>query len=515
MAEMTQKILVVGAGCSGLAALKECLAEGIDDIVCFEMLDSLGGLWRYEEVQPNKQVHSSVYRNTVIDTSKEMMAYSDFPIPSHWPTYLHNKAIVKYFDMYAQQFDLMRHIQFNTTVMGMYPLGSAMNDSQDAGLLHTGKWEVQYSQDGKTLTRVFDKIIVASGHHWKPKMPHFDGMDEFTGTMMHSHYYRRCLVVGLGNSAVDVAVELSYHSKQVHVSSRSSAWLISRYGLNGKPTDQTLSRFYTMLPMLIRNALLRFVVWVQLGNLARFGLWPKHSPFSAHPTINGELPGRIGTGAVVMKNNVKRFFKLESDKTTQMVEFEDGTSVPIDTVVFCTGYEIGYPFLDAKSIVGLHDPGSNVVELYKFVWPVYHDNIAFIGLFQPLGAIIPGSELQSRWVARLWTGKCRGLPGRVQRLEDIQKKQHRMKQRYVASPRHTIQVDAGPYFDEIAEQFGAAPNLWKLFFTDHYLWRQLMFGCWNAHHYRLTGPGAWAGARQAILAANSDPDFSQWDGLPN
>ncbi|EGF83756.1 hypothetical protein BATDEDRAFT_1833, partial [Batrachochytrium dendrobatidis JAM81] len=497
-----QRVLVIGAGSSGLVALKECLAEGFSNVVCYEALANLGGLWQYEPVQPNQKVHSSVYKNTVIDTSKQMMAFSDFPIPHHWPIYLHNKSVVKYYHMYAEKFDLINHIEFNTQVTAIDPLKSTTNDLQ-ASKPYNGQWRVEYMQDGNQLTAVFDKVIIASGHHWKPKMPEFPGMNEFKGEMMHSHYYReanpfkdrQCLVVGLGNSAVDVAVELSYHAKQAYVSSRRSAWLMSRFSLNGRPLDQTVSRFYTMLPIFIRNILVRFTTWVQLGDIAQFGLFPKHEPFSAHPTISSELPGRISTGTIVMKPNVKRFYRL-ADR--QMVEFEDKSSVPVDTVIFCTGYEIGYPFLDAEKIVGLNNPGSNVVDLYKLVWPVHYDSIAFVGLFQPLGAIMPGSELQSRWIARTWSGQCSNLPNANIRLEDIYKKRAQVRQRYVTSPRHTIQVDAGTYFDEIAGQFGAAPNLWLLFFSDIFFWWKIVFGCWNAHQYRLSGPGAWTGAKQAI-----------------
>ena len=68
------KVAIIGAGASGLAAIKECLAVGLT-VTCFEQSNDIGGLWRYEEPKAGKEVHSSVYRNTIINTSKPMVNY--------------------------------------------------------------------------------------------------------------------------------------------------------------------------------------------------------------------------------------------------------------------------------------------------------------------------------------------------------------------------------------------------------------------------------------------------------
>lgn len=71
--------------------------------------------------------------------------------------------------------------------------------------------------------------------------------------------------------------------------------------------------------------------------------------------------------------------------------------------------------------------------------------------------------------------------------------------RYVKSQRHTIQVDYVPYMDELACQLGVKPNLLSLFLTDPRLAMEVAFGPCTPYQYRLRGPGAWAGAREAIL----------------
>lgn len=75
--------------------------------------------------------------------------------------------------------------------------------------------------------------------------------------------------------------------------------------------------------------------------------------------------------------------------------------------------------------------------------------------------------------------------------------------RFACSERNPLQVDYIPYLDSLAELVGARPNLLWLFLTDTKLALQVFTGPSTSYQYRLTGPGHWAGARQAIL--------SQWE----
>ena len=108
-----KKVAVIGAGASGLTAIKCCLDEGLNPD-CFERTDYIGGLWHYTPDVENGQ--SCVMKSTVINTSKEMMCYSDFPIPKEYAVYMHNKCVHEYLNLYADQFNLKRHIRFNTEV---------------------------------------------------------------------------------------------------------------------------------------------------------------------------------------------------------------------------------------------------------------------------------------------------------------------------------------------------------------------------------------------------------------
>ena len=110
-----KRIGIIGAGASGLPAIKSILEEDMIP-VCFERTDDIGGLWRYTpEVRDDGQ--ASVMKSTVINTSKETMCYSDFPIPEDFPNFMHNTKVMEYFRMYAKEFGLYEHIRFNTEVL--------------------------------------------------------------------------------------------------------------------------------------------------------------------------------------------------------------------------------------------------------------------------------------------------------------------------------------------------------------------------------------------------------------
>lgn len=140
---------------------------------------------------------------------------------------------------------------------------------------------------------------------------------------------------------------------------------------------------------------------------------------------------RIICGAIKAKANIARLGEHD-------IEFTDGTvEKDIDAVVYCTGYKFGFAFLD-PSIVEVKD---NRCDLYKYVFPPHlkHPTLAMVGFIQPVGAIMPISEMQARWITRVFNKKA-SLPSEAEMMADIEKKKHLMASIYVDSLRHTIQV---------------------------------------------------------------------------
>lgn len=204
---------MIGAGSSGLAAIKTCKEDDFD-VVCYEKSDTFGGIWSYHP--DDIEGRPSVMRSTVINTSKELSAFSDFPPPPKFANFMHNSSMIEYFRLYADKFDLFKHVLFNHEV-------TEVNMADDYET--TGRWTVTVKNIGKneSFKETFDGVLVCSGHHIYPNIPNFEGLEGFEGTVMHTHSLKssegfegkRVLVIGIGNSAVDAAVEIAKVSKQV------------------------------------------------------------------------------------------------------------------------------------------------------------------------------------------------------------------------------------------------------------------------------------------------------------
>lgn len=207
--------------------------------------------------------------------------------------------------------------------------------------------------------------------------------------------------------------------------------------------------------------------------------------------VNDILPNCILSGTVVIKNDVHRF-------TENGVVFkgEENEVHEVDAVILATGYLIHFPFIDSK-IISVQD---NKVHLYKNMFEprLQPHTLAFIGLIQPLGSVLPISEIQARLAARVFSGKL-ALPSPEVMEKDIDRVRTENQKRFVQTQRHTIQVDYMTYMDEIADLLNVKPNLRKLLISDPVLWCHCFLGANVPYQYRLQGPHSWPKARDAII----------------
>ncbi len=428
---MTQlpKACVVGAGSSGITAVKALHERGFE-VDCYEKSDRVGGNW----VWGNSNGMSAAYRSLHINTSRERMEYSDFPMPKSYPDFPHHSHLARYFDDYVEHFGFRDRIRFRTGV-------------EHAALRADGTWEIR-ADDGTTET--YDALFVANGHHWDKRMPEpmFPGADSFTGVQMHSHDYtgedtelfrdKNVVVLGMGNSAMDIAVDSSFSAAKTYLAARRGAHVIPKY-LFGKPTDQIGGS--PKIPFEVRRKLFQGMLKAYSGDMERYGLpKPDHRFGDAHPTISNDILSRVAHGEVVPKPNIAR---LEGDR----VHFTDGSSVQADIVVYCTGYKVTFPFFDE----GLISAPDNDLPLFRRVFHPDIRSVFFIGLLQPLGAIMPLAELQSAWVCDHLAGRY-ALPAPAAMRADMEAERKRMFKRYVASKRHTMQVDFDDYVVAVAKE---------------------------------------------------------------
>src|SRR3954470_820023 len=251
MTSQLPHVALIGAGSSGIAVAKALHERGVP-FVCFEASDKVGGNW----VFGNSNQMSSAYKSLHINTSRKRMEYSDFPMPLDYPDFPHHSQIARYFDDYVDHFGFRDAIAFETGV-------ERAERPPDGGWLIT-------LHDG--ATERFDALLVANGHHWDKQMPElaFPGADAFTGVQLHSHDYKgedpsffrdkRVVVLGMGNSAMDIAVEASYSAAATYLAARRGAWVVPKY-LFGRPLDQISTQ--AGVPFKIRQAV--------FGTLLRVG----------------------------------------------------------------------------------------------------------------------------------------------------------------------------------------------------------------------------------------------------
>lgn len=495
---MVQTVAVIGSGPSGLTSIKACLDEGMQP-TCFESSHDIGGLWRFKEKpEPGR---ANIYQSMVSNSSKEMMSFSDFPPPAKLPNCMHHSEFLSYLRLYAQTFNLLQHIHFQTTVVGV---------KQRPDFAMTGQWEVEVeNEQGQRNTHVFDAVIVCSGHYTHPHLPlkDFPGIETFQGRYFHSWEYRsseglegkRVLVIGIGNSGGDIAVDISRVAEKVYLSTRSGAWVIPRVGPRGFPIDTVLiNRKDDLMHKLFPSRMSRILENKLNEDFDHevYGLKPKHGIFAQIPVINDHLPAQILSGRVQVKSNLKEF-------SGSKAVFVDGSVIEkVDVVVFATGYNYSFPFLPSS----LQAKSGYRLKLYRHIVPpsLAHPTLAVVGFISGFGTINTLVEMQARWATRVFKG-CIALPAEETMNNEIEKDTTTMHRHFRCSERNPLHVDYFTYMDTLAREIGILPNKLWLFLKDPRLALEVFLGPCTPYQYRLTGPGQWSGARQAIL--------TQWDRI--
>jgi Flavin-binding monooxygenase-like len=420
------KVCVIGAGVSGLTACKALSDFGVPH-TCFETSDEVGGNWYFE----NPNGVSSAYRSLHIDISKPSISFRDFPMPDRYPDYPHHTHIFEWLCDYADAFALRERIRFNTRVT-----------RAQRGV--NGGWRITL---GDGSEEVYDALLVCNGHHWSARFAEFPGT--FDGPQIHSHDYidpsnpldlygKRVLVIGIGNSAVDIVSELGRKTVAdvAFISTRSGAYVVPKY-LFGKPADQIV-KTNPRLPLGLQRRMGRILPRIFSGRMEDFGLpTPNHNFLDAHPTVSSELLGRLGSGDAVAKVNVS---ELLGDR----VRFEDGSIERVDAIIYATGYNISFPFFDADFI----SAPENVLPLYKRMLKPDLDDVAFIGLGQPIPTIFPFSELQSKLAAR-WLSGDWAPPARAEMEAEIKRDEAFHTAHFTNKPRHTMQLEWYSYEREL------------------------------------------------------------------
>lgn len=410
------KIAIIGAGPCGIAMAKNLIQQGLTDITVFEKNNQLGGNWVYDE----HNQHSSVYETTHIISSRRMSGYEDFPMPADYPDYPSHRQVLAYFQQYAKAFGIHPFIRFNTTVEQV----TRHTDTQ---------WLIDYQTTTGKHQDVFDWLLVANGHHWDPFMPEYPGL--FRGEVWHAHQYKtaapfknkRVLVVGGGNSACDMAVEIARVAEKTSISMRRGQHIFPKF-IFGKPTDIAFAKI-NWLPFWCKQKITSIVIRILQGRYAKYRLQtPLDKPLAIHPTINSELLYGIRHGKVLPLPGIQSL----KDNT---VYFTDGQQQEFDVIIFATGYKISFPFFSQELINFNHQTN---ISLYRNMMHPDFETLYFIGLFQPQGCIWPLADYQAKIVASIIAGKSKRPDNLLLKIAE-EKKQSRKQ--FTANARHALEVD--------------------------------------------------------------------------
>lgn len=307
--------LIIGAGPGGLAVAGR-FRKANEDFVLLEKSNEVAHSWHNH------------YHRLHLHTVKKFSELPFQPFPKDYPLYVPREKLVEYYEAYAKKFDIKP--TFGKEVTSIKKQGN--------------EWVTTTAQGDTYRT---ENIIVATGFNNIPKQPKFKNEDIFEGKIMHSRDYRtakdfkgrKVLVVGMGNTGAEIALDLQEQGAQAFISIRSAINIVPRdfLGRSVQETAVTLS----MLPMGISDKIGQILQGIMIGDLEPYGIKkPKIAP-AAQLRNYGKTPIiDLGTVREIKNGNIKVLTDVE-EFTKTGVCFKDGKNLDFDVVVLCTGYRTG------------------------------------------------------------------------------------------------------------------------------------------------------------------------------
>ncbi len=359
----TDRMLVIGAGPSGLAVSKAFAEAGIDHEVA-EATDHVGGNWAH-----------GVYRSAHIISSRRTTEYADYPMPADWPDFPSAAQMCAYYEDYAMRFGIRERIRFGADVVSVRPA--------EAG------WDVGFG-DGATAR--YKGVAICNGHHWAKEFPAW--VQHWRGELLHSKDYRhpdqlrgkRVLVLGGGNSGCDIVSEAARVSAVADWSLRRGYWFLPKTML-GRPSIELMSGY---VPVAAQRLVLKGLVRIIVGDYRRYGLpLPDHDLFDHHPTLSTEIFHYLKHGRIRPRQDV---VKAENNR----VFFSDGSDSEYDLVVCATGFSVSLPMLAPGTVpvIGkcpqLVAGGMTREHRHLYVVGAYQARYGIGPLIRPLAVLLAG-----------------------------------------------------------------------------------------------------------------------------
>lgn len=430
---MTKSVAIIGAGAAGLCAARHMYGAGFA-ITIFEIGSQVGGMWVYK----NDNNRSSAYKTLHINTAKHLTSFDDFEFNEDVPPFPNHRDMARYLSDYADHHNIRQFIRFNTQVVDIRPASGYTAQAPS--------WIVETAA-GETLT--FDTVIVATGHLTKP-MEVEDFVQNFGPGYQHSHHYKdpadfagkRVCVVGVGNSALDIASDICTTAERTVLVARSQPLIIPKL-VFGRPFWDVIKPFYhPWVPGWLRNRALKFLVWVVHGSMDRLGFGPSHK--KVHATSNATIVNHIDYRRVIVKKGAKVVGEGR-------LEFTDSSVETFDAMIAATGYEIELDFLKPEII----ENNGYSLDLYMRIVPPQWRGLYLLAFFNSDTALNWICENQVNWILEHETGRA-ALPSEAEMRGEIAQRQAWVNTHFKDTPRHGIEVEHLPYFRDLRTSLKAA-----------------------------------------------------------
>lgn len=437
---LKKRIAVIGAGAAGLASMKYLLARK-HAVTGYEIGSKVGGLWCFN----NDSGRSSAYQSLYINTWRENARYSDHPFQEDVGFFPSHREMDRYFNTYADIFRLRDHIRFRSEVTSVAPL--RLKSSAGEVLV----WQV--TANGKTET--YDAVVVATGHLTEPNMP--ATLEEFQGRKLHAHDYKepwpfkdeRVLVMGTGNSGVDIAGDVCPVARHTMLAARSPELITPKFVFGVPLTRLELLAKRRWLPASAHLWVRRLATRIMHGRMEQWGfVTPKGR---THPISHATLINHIAYRRLTVKPGV-------TGAAGNKVFFVDGSAEEFDTVICATGYSIKFPFLP-EGVPEFNEHGA--LKLFARAVPPQWPGLYFLGYFNTNGlSNIRMFEIQAEWIANLEAGDFL-LPHKEAMWQDIERRKRWLEKRYPTGPRYAMELEPSPYLEILQRTAKEGKNTMK------------------------------------------------------
>ncbi|KXZ51019.1 hypothetical protein GPECTOR_14g26 [Gonium pectorale] len=423
-------------------------------VLVLEASSDIGGVWAANYMGYGLQVPWRTYQFPDFLWPEELRPLSDYPT---------GQQVQQYIRAYAEHFGLMRHIRLNSKVLRLrWHPGSC-------------KWEAVYCDSAREkFCKVFvDFVTVCTGMYNNPLIPSYTmhAKDFVDTSVVHS---RRVLIVGAGKTALECSLVASRTAASVTMLYRQAHWPMPRtvLGLNTKnllfsrATPIMLPPYYvagsTSRALDVVTRPLKRLFWRTMEGViaSKFGLHGELRP-------RVPMPGDLFYGGQVLEDGCVALAESDSYKSLwgeinsfvrNGVILQDGSFLPVDVVLYCTGYEKTYDYFDhdTRSQLGLQKDG---LYLYRNCIPPGVPHLAFVGSEVATYSNILTQGLQALWLAEVLSDRVK-LPSPAAMATDV-RAQQRWRRKVIPPQRNrgaVLMLYGQQYHDQLLRDMSAQPR---------------------------------------------------------